>query len=229
MIAVLDTPMAELEKHSDEEVVRMVLEGKIELYELLMRRHNRRLYRVSRSIVKTDAEAEDLMQDTYVRAYANLHQFRGGAKFSTWLTKIAVYQGFARVRRERRVQPIDDINDQGSEGILLRDIMGDPEQSAAREQMKKALESAIGTLPPIYRSVFVLRYVEGVSASETAECLETTEEAVKMRLHRAKAALRRYFFESFGIAGPDLFSFHLDRCDRVVANVLGRLNLPPYA
>jgi|SRR5215472_6973238 len=208
----------------DDDVVRRIRSGEIGLYEILMRRYNLRLYRVARSILRDDAEAEDVMQEAYVRAYQHLDQFAGKAKFSTWLTKIAVYEALARIRSRRRKEDLDSI----SEGSLrpMAIVTADtpnPEQQAYDQELRLVMERAIGALPVTYRATFVLRAVEGLSVAETAACLDLTAEAVKTRFHRARSLLRKEVQQRAGIVAADAFPFHLSRCDRVVEAVFRRL------
>jgi RNA polymerase sigma-70 factor (ECF subfamily) len=213
----------------DEEVVQRVLGGEVALFEILMRRHNRRLYRVARAIVTDEGEAEEVMQQAYFNAYTHLSQFAGRARFSTWLTKIAVYEALARARRRERFEPIDE-GAGADEGEMSRLVAKepDPEQQALTGELRWLLETVIDALPEAYRSVFVLRMVEGLSTAETAECLGINEETVKTRLHRARGHLRETLYERAGF--PSAFPFPYPRCDRVVAAVFARLNLlqPPH-
>ncbi len=210
---------------SDMDVVRRVRDGETALFEILMRRHNQRLYRVARAIVKDDNEAEDVMQEAYVNAYTHLHQFAERAQFSTWLTRIAVHEALARVRKRARLTELDEDEEAGMQimpGFSAMDR--DPEQQASNAELKALLEAAVESLPEAYRIVFVLREVEGLSTAETAECLDVTEETVKTRLHRGRAVLREELFQRAGIATSYAFEFHLSRCDRIVAAVLERIN-----
>jgi len=210
------------EIYSDEQVVDLVLEGQPELYELLMRRYNQRVFRVARAILKDDEEAQDVMQDAYVRAYANLRGFRRESSFATWLTRIAINEAIARARRRGSTESIDDRHGD------LSDRSGSvptatPEQTAARGELKAALETLVDALPVPYRSAFVLRHVEGLSVKETAECLQITEEAAKMRTHRARASLKRYLRERLGIVSSEIFPLRQPVCDAVVAGAYQRL------
>ncbi|MGH9777514.1 MAG: RNA polymerase sigma factor [Candidatus Acidiferrales bacterium] len=208
----------------DEEVVERVRAGEVALFEILMRRHNQRLYRVARAILGNDSEAEDVMQDAYVRAYRHMDQFEHRARFSTWLTKIAVHEALARLRRSRRFEVLDTVADgEDKAGGGFASSTRDPERQMFDTEMKTLLETAIAALPQEYRSVFVLREVEGMSTAETAEALELSEEAVKTRLHRARAMLQTTLYAHVGEAAPAAFHFHLSRCDRVVAAVLKRI------
>jgi RNA polymerase sigma-70 factor (ECF subfamily) len=197
----------------DDEVVRRVRSGDTALFEVVMRRHNQRLYRAVRAIVRDEAEAEDVMQHAYVQAFARLDQFDGRGGFAAWLTRIAVHEAFARLRRRARPAPF--VRAQAGYAHVP-----DPEHAAAAAELRRLLEAAIDRLPETQRVVFVLRDVEGRSTAETARVLGIRELAVRARLHRARALLRR---ELRACAAPSAFPFHAPRCDRVVAAVLARL------
>jgi RNA polymerase sigma-70 factor, ECF subfamily len=214
---------ATLESWSDEEVVARVLAGDTGLYEIIMRRHNQRLYRAARAILRDDAEAEDVLQDTYVRAYEHLAQFAGRAKFSTWLTRIAVHEALARVARRRRSEQIDHPDEEGVATTMLQSNLPTPEVQASRSEIAHLLEEAILALPDSYRSVLMLRDVEEMSTSETADALEMTEDNVKVRLHRARALLRKELYSRAGATTSAAFQFMGTRCDRVVREVLLRI------
>lgn len=213
---------------SDEEVVRRVLAGERQLFEILMRRYNRRLYRIARGIVGDDDEAEDVVQDAYVRAFHHLSQFAGGARFATWLTRIAVYEAAVRARRRGRIVEIDAMPEVRKESIpSLRSTELGPEQRAIRRDLRTILESAIDALPAPYRLVLVLRDVEGLSTAATAECLNLEISAVKTRLHRARGMLRRRVAEQASTSCRDAFAFEGLRCDRLVEAVLARIAEQP--
>ena len=205
---------------SDEQVVAQVLAGQTALFEILMRRYNERVYRAARAIVRDEDEAEDVMQQAYVNAYAHLAQFGGRAQFSTWLTRIAVNEALARVRRRHRYEPFDE--ESGMEDV--RDERpGSPEQQAFSGELRGLLESAIDGLPDGAREVFMLRDVEGLSTLEAADVLGVSEDVIKTRLSRARGALRRTLLDRTGAAATDVFHFHRPRCDRVVERVLNRI------
>jgi RNA polymerase sigma-70 factor (ECF subfamily) len=208
----------------DEEVVQRVRGGETALYEILMRRYNLRVYRVARSILRNDAEAEDVMQEAYVRAFQHLHQFAGKAKFSTWLTKIAVYEALGRIRHRGRDEDLELLSE--SSLHTMTKVTADspnPERQTYDRELKMVMECAIDALPQGYRSVFVLRAVEGLSVAETAACLDVGAETVKTRFHRARAFLRKEIHRRAGIVAADVFPFHLSRCDRVVETVFKRI------
>jgi RNA polymerase sigma-70 factor, ECF subfamily len=198
----------------DDELVRRVGAGETHLYELLMRRYNQRIFRVIRSVIPNDADAEDVLQEAWVRAFEHLDQFEGRASFSTWVAKIAFYESLARARKSAHLTALDENHGEN---------MDDPEKQAMRGELGRMLQSAVDRLPASYRSVFVMREVERMSTAETAECLEISEEAVKTRLHRSRAMLRRDLEERTGLALAEAYAFLGDRCDRVVAAVMQRV------
>ena len=208
---------------SDEQVVNQVLDGQTALFEVLMRRHNERLYRAARAILRDDREAEDVMQQAYVNAYAHLRQFDGRAAFATWLTRIAVHEALARVRRRGRFEALDPHSASGEEFPMRPTSTPDPERQAMSREMAALIEEAVDRLPDGMREVFVLREVQGLDTAETASSLGISDDAVKTRLSRAKAALRRDLFERAGVAAPSAFSFHQSRCDRIVVAVFARI------
>lgn len=213
---------------TDEEIVTRVRAGETHLFELIMRRNNRRIYRTARAIVRDDAEAEDVMQDAYVRAYAHLHEFEGRARFSTWLTRIAVHEALARVRRGRRFESLDArVQETPPMSPMSNGPRPSPEQLASDGEVRGVLEEAIDGLPEEFRAVFVLRAVEELTGAETAACLEIPEETVKTRLFRARARLQEVLLQSLEPVAPHVYEFHLSRCDRVVAAVLARINGGP--
>jgi RNA polymerase sigma-70 factor (ECF subfamily) len=205
----------------DEDVIRQVLAGNTAMFELLMRRYNERVYRAARAIVRDDQEAEDVMQQAYVNAFTHLRQFTGAARFSTWLTRIAVNESLARVRRRGKYETLDDVS--SLEPFMSRNASENPERQAFTGELRGLLESAIDTLPNGMREVFVLREVEGLSTAEVAASLDVSEDVVKTRLSRARAALRHVLLELAGATAPDAFRFYRPRCDRMVAAVLPRI------
>jgi RNA polymerase sigma-70 factor (ECF subfamily) len=212
----------EVQAWSDEEIVGRVLAGETALFEILMRRHNQRIYRIVRGILDDDGEAEDVMQDAYVRAYQHLGQFEGRSTFITWLTRIAMHEAFARAERLKRHSSLD------ADEVLvdMKSTLAStdsPERNVANRELHHVLESAILSLPPKYRTVMIVRDVEEMSTAEAASVLEISEEAVKVRLHRARAMVRRSLYEQSGVGARELFLFPATRCDRVVAAVFARI------
>jgi RNA polymerase sigma-70 factor (ECF subfamily) len=203
----------------DDEVIQRVLAGDRESYELLVRRYNRRVYRTVRAILRNDDEAEDVMQDAYVRAYQHLAQFEHRASFSTWITRIAVHEALARAERSKRVV-VEDVNDAAATAVTSE---RNPEENMVQQETRELLETSILALPHPYRAVMMLRDVEEMSTAETAEALELSEDAVKVRLFRARAMLRKELFARAGATSSAAFQFHAPRCDRVAAAVLARI------
>ncbi len=209
-------------EHSDAETIQQVLDGNTAMFELLMRRYNERVYRAARAIVRDEPEAEDVMQQAYVNAFTHLRQFNGSAQFSTWLTRIAINEALARVRRRGRYEAFDD--DLSNVEPFMPSIPAQsPEHQAFAGELRGLLEWAIDALPDGMREVFVLREVEGLSTSEVAECLGVSDDVVKTRLSRGRAILRRLLMERSGATAPEAFRFYRPRCDRVVAHVLARI------
>jgi RNA polymerase sigma-70 factor, ECF subfamily len=216
--------LAKWNQFADEELVRLILRGQLALYEVLMRRYNQRIYRIALTILRNDAEAEDVMQEAYVRAYQHLGEFAGEAKFSTWLTKIAVHEALGRVRKQARRGAQSGSDESPDIMEKVKSAERDPEAQTYDRELKMVLERAIDALPDTYRSVFVLRIVEGLHVEDTAEALGIGVETVKTRLHRARAMLRKELERRAGIIVPEIFPFHLSRCDRVVEGVLRRID-----
>jgi RNA polymerase sigma-70 factor, ECF subfamily len=216
----------------DSEVVDRVRRGETDLFEVLMRRYNQRLYRAARSVFPADpGEAEDVVQDAWVRAFAHLSQFEGRSSLATWLVRITLHEAWARARRLRRVEPLEWAGDHDDDGHGKESRMNessaapDPESDAAGTEMRAILEAAVAALPETYRTVFVLREVEDMSTEETAESLELTTDAVKTRLHRARGLLRKEILVRAGATQAGLYPFLGARCDRIVSAVLARVRV----
>jgi RNA polymerase sigma-70 factor, ECF subfamily len=203
---------------SDEEVVVRVLAGDTSLFEILMRRYNQRLFRVARGILADDAEAEDVMQEAYVRAFRELATFRGEARFSTWLTRIACHEALARARKRRRLVSVD-----GGEPPDPPSHEAGPDRELENRELHAVLREAVEVLPDPLRAVFCLREIEGLSTEQTADALGLTIENVRVRLHRAKRSLRQRLDERIGREVRRLYLFDGARCDRVVEGVFARL------
>lgn len=209
---------------SDNALVRGILAGDVLAFERMMRQNNRRLFRVARSILRDDAEAEDAVQDGYIEAHRALTGFRGEARLSTWLTRIVVNQALAR-RRARRPSgdvetELDTLPAHGTD-----DIAQTPETQAMRAELRHIIESSIDRLPETHRMVFMLRAVEGLSVEETAVTLGISAGNTKVRFLRARAQLREALGQHLGTLLEEVFTFDGDRCDRIVARVCMRLDL----
>jgi RNA polymerase sigma-70 factor (ECF subfamily) len=211
---------------SDAMLVERVRRGDRESFAVIMGRYNQRLFRVARSIVGNVSEAEDVVQHAYVCAYTHLRQFAGAAAFSTWLTRIVINEALARNKHHGRALSLASDGHapafcSGTAGFVT------PEDDVSRRELAQLLESAIDELPEICRVALILREVEGLSTAEAAECLSISEEAVRTRLHRARALLRDELVQRFGAAAPEVWSFAGERCRRITARVLAAIEAPP--
>jgi RNA polymerase sigma-70 factor (ECF subfamily) len=214
---------ARLEGWTDQRVIEQIRAGDTALYEIIMRRYNQRLYRVARAILRDDSEAEDVMQDAYVRAYQHLDQFAGHSSFATWLTRIAIHEALRRLPKRRRMMQMEETDFGGEGSMSIVETSPDPEQRASAGELGRLLEETVLELPDQYRSVIMLRDVEEMSTAETAEALELTEQNVKVRLHRGHAMMRERLCARVGSQGKNAFPFMGTRCDRVVMRVFERL------
>jgi len=208
---------------SDEEAVARVLAGDTSLFEILMRRYNQRLFRVARGILADDAEAEDVVQEAWLRAFRELAGFRGDARFSTWLTRIACHEALARAQKRRRLVPIAGGNG-GDPPEPSAEAPG-PERDLENRELQALLREAVEVLPDPLRSVFCLREIELLSTEETADALGLSVENVRVRLHRAKRSLRQTLDDKIGREVRRLYLFDGARCDRIVENVFAALDL----
>ena len=208
--------------------------GDVAAFEAIMRAHNRLLFRTARAILRNEADAEEIVQEAYLKAFLNLERFAGEARIETWLVKITVNEALARLRRrmpavsteafaEAQMSAHTDVH---IPAVTPRPAAS-PEAAAAQGEIRRLLEAAIDALPQAQRSVFMLRAVEEFSTEDTADCLGIPPDTVKTRLHRAKLHLRRSLQRSAAAALTETFPFAGARCDRIVAAVLARLKLPP--
>ena len=227
-------PLAALD---DSELAGRVARDDHAAFETLMRRHNSRLFRVARAILRDDAEAEDALQDAYLHVYHHIAEFRGGAQLATWLTRIVINQALMCLRRRKRDRVVVPF---GERWATKRGV--DPEQAEAevadeesesppgillRGEIRRLLERRIDDLPVAFRTVFVMRDVEDMSVQETAECLAIPEATVRTRLFRARALLREALARDLDAATVEVFGFAGERCDRIVAGVLARCRATP--
>jgi len=215
-----DSPTESL---SDGEIVRRVIAGETGLFEMILRRYNQRLFRVARSIIGEDSEAEDIVQEAYVRAFQSLRQFEGRALFSTWLTKIAVYEATARRRKQRRLSLVDPGSNAEFDAMAAPSHRPDASDAASQNELHSVLARAVDALPAALRVVFTMRMVEQLSMEEVAECLGLSTANVKTRLHRARTQLQSWIDQQIGEESRRLYMFDGARCDRIVANVMSRL------
>jgi RNA polymerase sigma-70 factor (ECF subfamily) len=209
---------------SDAELAGRVAAGDTAAFEILMRRHNRMLFRTARAILRDDAEAEDALQEAYLQAYNAIGSFRSDAKLSTWIARIVANEALMRLRKQTRRAAIVPLQPGAAlDPIPDTDMNTTPERSAEREQMRRLLEAEIDSLPDDYRAVFMLRAVEELSVEETADVLGIPQATVRSRLFRARGLLRAALAAKIDLAYEAAFGFAGERCDRIVANVLARL------
>ena len=227
-MAYAQAPQISPDGAGDAELVRRARDRDEAAIRAIIRSNNRRLYRLARGILRNDSEAEDVVQETYVRAFTHLDNFRGGSSFGTWLGRIAINEALGRLRRRRaRVETSLEPELLNAEIIPFPvPTASDPEKTMAQRQIQNVVEQAIDELPEPFRIVFVTRVVEGMNVEETAEILGLKPETVKTRLHRARAALRENVEKKIGPVVMEAFPFAGKRCERLTEAVLRRLGLP---
>jgi RNA polymerase sigma-70 factor (ECF subfamily) len=211
----------------DAELIRRALARDEAAVRTIMQANNRRLYRLARAILKNDSEAEDVVQDTYVRAFAHLAEFRGESALSTWLSRIAMNEAIGRRRRQRASVELVSLPPGKLEAQIIPFPLAcpdDPEKSMAQREIQQMVEHAIDELPEPFRLVFITRVIEGMNVEETAELLALKPETVKTRLHRARAMLRDNVEKKIGPAVMEAFPFAGRRCERLTEAVLERLD-----
>jgi RNA polymerase sigma-70 factor (ECF subfamily) len=206
------------QEEADFELVKQVRSGSAASFEPLIRRYNQRLYRLSRSLCKSDSDAMDILQDSYVIAYEKIAQFSGPEGFSGWVSRIVRNEALMRIRRNKLID-ICSIKDHDP----AEHSSAGPSAVLAQGQLAKIIEQAIDQLPDGYASVFVLRGVQQLSTQETADSLDLQIDVVKTRFSRAKKLLRSHLEQHIQEAGLEVFEFAGERCDTVVANVMGRI------
>lgn len=207
---------------AEREVIARVILGEKGLYEILMRRYNQTLFRAVRSYLDRQEDVEDAMQETYLKAYAKLDQFKGDAAFSTWLVRIGINESLQKLRKSRtlRVHTNPDVRMEQLQQLPDNGQMN-PEQRTIQGESKRLMEQAIDKLPEAYRAVYMLREVEGMNVAEVAHCLDISEANVKVRLHRAKSMLKESIWGAH--AGAPAFEFGNSHCDHIVAAVMARI------
>lgn len=225
-------PQAVTEAPSDDaELARRIAQRDERAFVALMRRHNRMLYRLARSILRDEADAEDAVQDAYLAAYRNIASFRGGSALSTWLGRIVINGAYARLRKQKHAAVVVPFataergEPRTEEDDMVDERTEPPETAAMRAELRRLLERKIDDLPVQFRTVFMLRDVEELSVQETAECLNVPAATVRTRAFRARALLRESLAQEVDLATVHAFGFAGERCDRIVASVLDRLRL----
>ena len=206
----------------DAELAARVAAGDGAAFELLMRRHNRRLYRIALSVLRDAADAEDALQESYLAAYRAIGSFRGESSLATWLSRLVLNHCLARRRKDQRRDGLFTIVPESAESDAAFDADGEtPDRALVRAELRELLERKVGELPEAFRTVFMMRCVEELSVEETAQLLNIPEATVRTRQFRARSLLRESLAQDIDVAGEELFGFDGERCDRIVAGVLG--------
>lgn len=209
-------------KISESAIIKRILSGEKEFYEILLRRNNQKLYRVIRSYIKDEAEIQDIMQNTYLKAFEKLHQFKQSSLYSTWLIRIGINEVLARLREKGKSINLNDQSIALDSNTILE--MPDtsqlnPEKRIIQEEAKKLLEDTIDSLDSKYRTVYVLKEVEGMTINEISECLGISSSNVKVRFHRSRNMLKEKLFGITNGSG-DIFEFGNNKCDNITDNVM---------
>ncbi|MER9058066.1 RNA polymerase sigma factor [Mesorhizobium sp. M0213] len=218
--ALTATPAAS----GDMQLVGRALARDGDAFRTIIKTHNQRLYRIARGVVRNDSEAEDIVQEAYVSAFAHLESFRGDASLATWLSRIVINEALGRLRNRRRMVAMPE-NPQAEIIRFPLNPSDDPERTMAQRQILELVERATDSLPDVYRIVFVARVIEGLSIEETAELLGVRPETIKTRLHRARALVRKALDDQIGPVLLDAFPFAGRRCERLTNAVMQRLGL----
>jgi RNA polymerase sigma-70 factor (ECF subfamily) len=206
---------------SDEEVIEKILEGQKSLFEVIMRRYNQRLFRIQHSYINDEDAVQDTLQMTYIKVYENLRSFRGDAKFSTWITRIAINEALKYIQNEKKYLDLHKVGEFHSTNAHVMNNKQSPEKETIQKDLRHLLEKTVNDLPTKYRTVYMMREIEQLTTKEVAECVGITKSNVKVRLHRAKKMLRKKLERR--VATTDIFNFLGMRCDRVVFRVMKSL------
>lgn len=215
---------------SEADLVRRAARRDVGAIRQIIKSHNQRLYRLARAVVSSDADAEDVLQEAYLRAFNSLESFRGESSLSTWLSRITLNEALARLRRQKRLKRAGSAATGALDAQIipfpLNASVDDPERTMAQRQLIQLVEQATDALPHAFRTVFVARVIEGLSVDETAALLGLQPATVKTRLHRARKLVKDRLEAQIGPVLVDAFPFAGKRCDRLTAAVLNRLGLP---
>lgn len=212
----------------DADLVRGTLAREGGAFRMIMQKYNQRLYRIARSMLRNDSEAEDAVQEAYVSAFTHMNSFRGESSLPTWLSRIVMNEALGRIRSRRAHVDIDSLRIDGTKAEIIQfpnAARTDPERTMAQRELLRLVEHATDRLPNVYRVVFVARVIEGLSTEETAEILGLRPETVKTRLHRARRLVRQHLDRQIGPVMLDAFPFAGERCERMTANVMARLGI----
>ena len=229
MTAIQRTAISEAAGAAEAELIERAQTRDKAALRAIMQANNRRLYRLARGILRSDSEAEDVVQETYVRAFTHLDGFRGESGLSTWLSRIAINEALGRVRGRKRHVELEALPEATLDAQIIQfpvsSAAGDPEKSMAQREIQRVVEHAIDELPDIFRMVFIARVMEGMNLEETAKLLGVNPETVKTRLHRARTMLRENVEKKIGPVVMDAFPFAGRRCERLTEAVLKRLGV----
>ncbi|MGX1930442.1 RNA polymerase sigma factor [Flagellimonas sp. 2504JD4-2] len=209
-------------KLSESEIIKRILSGERELYEILLRRNNQKLFRVIRSYIKDESEVEDIMQNTYLKAFEKLYQFKQSSAYGTWLIRIGINEVLARLKEKDRVVHLYQRPSETKQNTILEipdKNQLNPEKRIIRNEAKQLLENAIDALDIKYRTVYILKEIEEMSINEISDCLNITKANVKVRLHRAKNTLKEKLYE-LAASKEDVFGFGFNRCDNITEKVM---------
>jgi RNA polymerase sigma-70 factor (ECF subfamily) len=209
------------EQLTDHDIINKVLNGQKEYYALIVRRYNQLLYRIASTILNDNIHTEDVMQVAYIKAYQNLSQFSSKSSFATWLTKILINEALHTLKNRKRIRLLP--SDHALLSIHTKTDNRNPLKKIVNTELRNQLEEAIKKLPPIYRQVFIMREIEQMSVSETKECLNISENNIKVRLTRARQLLKKSLSAN---STNDIYHFHLDRCDRIAIGVMNTISSP---
>jgi RNA polymerase sigma-70 factor, ECF subfamily len=227
--AILRTAMSEAAAAADAELIERARARDEAALRAIMQANNRRLYRLARGILRNDSEAEDVVQETYMRAFTHLDGFRGESGLSTWLSRIAINEALGRVRKRKVHVELGELPEATLEAQIIKFPVscaaGDPEKSMAQREIQRVVEHAVDELPDMFRMVLIARVMEGMNVEETAELLGVKPETVKTRLYRARAMLRENVEKKIGPVMMDAFPFAGQRCERLTEIVLKRLGV----
>lgn len=212
-------------KISESDIIKRILSGEKELYEILLRRNNQKLFRVIRSYINDVAEIEDIMQNTYLKAFEKLYQFKHVSSYTTWLIRIGINEVLARLKEKEKVIDLNRRPSEIKQNTILEipdNNQLNPEKRIIRNEAKQLLENAIDSLDVKYRTVYMLREIEEMKIKEISECLDVSTSNVKVRLHRAKSMLKEKLYE-LTADKEDVFGFGFSKCDRITDTVMGKI------
>lgn len=224
---IINEVAASADNIADNDIISRILAGEKDLYAILVRRYNQRLYRIAMSMINNDPDTEEVMQVAYIKAFENLRKFESRSAFSTWLTRILINECLLYLRKRKRSLFMNNELIENEMHWRSSEDVQTPLMNVLNSEMKKILEDAICSLPEKYKAVFVMRELENMSVAETQESLNLSEANVKVRLNRAKALLKNSLSPIY--KKEDLFSFHLSRCDRLTDNVMREIAGIPFA